>query len=63
MYDKIVLFAKTKLNSIQVLISKTVTNSSIIHHEFGLINTVVKEYYDLKEEMKNWKTQSVYQRF
>ena len=55
-HDKVVLLAKSKLNSIEVLISKTLADSSISHHEFTLINNVLKEYDDIKEEIKNIKT-------
>ena len=51
--DKIVLVAKPKLNSIEVLISKALINSNIIHDEKVLINNMLKEFYDMKEEIKN----------
>ena len=57
---KIVLLAKSKLNSTDVLISKTSFNSNISHDGLVLINHVLKEYDDMKEEIKNWKTYSVY---
>ena len=47
--DKIVLLAKTKLNSMEVLISKVLINSNISHDEFALVN-VLKEYEDMKIE-------------
>ena len=46
-HDKIVLPAKSKLNSIEVLISKTLIDSNISHEEFISIGNV------LKEEIKN----------
>ena len=52
-HDKIVLLAKTKLNSIEVLISKALIDSNSNHDEFILINNVSKEYDDMKEEIKN----------
>ena len=55
-YDKIVLLAKSKLSSIKILISKTLIDSNINHDEFVLINNVLKEYNDMKEEIKNLKT-------
>ena len=55
-HDKIVLLAKTKLNSIEVLISKTLIDSVISHDKLVLINNVRKEYNDMKEEIKNLKT-------
>ena len=55
-HDKIVLLAKSKLNSIEVLISKALINSDISHDEFVLVNKVLKGYNDMKEEIKNLKT-------
>ena len=49
------MLAKSKLNSIEVLISKGLIDSNIIQDEFFLIN-VLKEYDDMKEEIKNLKT-------
>ena len=49
--DKIVLLAKAKLNTIEVLI-----DSNISYDEFALINNMLKEYDDMKEEIKNLKT-------
>ena len=47
------MLAKAKLNSIEVLISKVLIYSNTSHDEFVLINNVVKEYDDTKEEIKN----------
>ena len=55
-HDKIVLLAKTKLNSIEVLISKALANSNVSHDEFVLINYMLQEYDDMKEEIKFLKT-------
>ena len=55
-HNKIVLLAKTRLNSIEVLISKALIKSVISHDEFVLINNVLKEYNEMKEEIKNSKT-------
>ena len=55
-HDEIVLLAKSKLNSIEVLISKALINSNISHDEFVLINNVLKEYDDMKEKTKNVNT-------
>ena len=41
-HDKIVLFAKSKLNRIEVLISKTFIDSNISHNGFVLINNALK---------------------
>ena len=43
-HDKMVLLAKSKLNSIEVLNSKALIDSVIRHDEFVLINNVLKEY-------------------
>ena len=55
-HDKIALLAKSKLNSIEVLVSKAIVDSVISHDEFVLINRVLKEYNEMKEGTKNWKT-------
>ena len=54
-HDKIVLLAKSKLNSIEVLISKTLIDSNISHDEFILMKNVLKEYDHRKEEIKSLK--------
>ena len=53
--NKIVFLAKTKLNSIEFLISKDLTDSSISHDEFPLLNNVVNEYDSMKKEIKKLK--------
>ena len=50
-HEKIVLLAKTKLNSIEVLISKALINLDISHEEFVLINNVLNEFYYMKEKI------------
>ena len=45
-----VLLGKSKLNSIEVLISKVIS-----YDGFVLINNARKEYNDMKEEVKNLK--------
>ena len=52
-HDKIILIAKSKLNSIEVLISKALIDSSVYHDEFVLINYVLKEFYYMKEKIKS----------
>ena len=49
------MLAKSKLSSLEVLISKALIDPNISHDEFVLIN-VIKEYDDMKEEIKNMKT-------
>ena len=55
-HNKKVLSEKSKLNSIEVLISNALIDSVISHNEFILINNVLKEYNKMKEEIKNLKT-------
>ena len=62
-HDKIVFLAKAKLNRIEVLISKMLNYSYISHDEFVLVNDVLNEYNDMKEEIKNSKTSSLNQNF
>ena len=52
-HDEIVLLVKSKLNNIEALISKALIDSNISYYEFVLINNVLKEFYDMKEEIKN----------
>ena len=53
---KIKLLAKSKLNNIEVLFTRALLDSVISHDEFVLTNNVLKEYDDMKEEIKNLKT-------
>ena len=46
------LLAKTKLDTIEVLISKALNNSYISHDEFVSVNNVLREYNEMKEETK-----------
>ena len=48
-YDKIVLLAKSKLNNIEVLISKALIDWNISHDEFVLINNVLKDMIGKKK--------------
>ena len=52
---KMVLLARSKINNIGVLFSKALIDSNISHEEFILINNILKEYDDMKEEIKNGK--------
>ena len=47
------MLSKSKLNSVELLISKALIDSNIIHNEFDSINNVVKEYNDMKEDLNN----------
>ena len=55
-HDKMVLLAKTKLNSIKVLISKALIDSNISHDDYVVINNVLKEFDKMKKEIKNLMT-------
>ena len=54
---------KTKSNSSDVSISKALTDSYISHDKFVLVNDMLKEYDDIKKDIKNLKTSSVNQNF
>ena len=43
-YYEIILLAKSKSNSTEVCICKVLIDSNIGHHEFVLINNVLKKY-------------------
>ena len=51
-YDEIVLLAKSKLNSIEVLISKALTDSNISHNVIVLINYVLKKFMVQQKKLK-----------
>ena len=55
-HDKIVLLAKSKFNSIEVLIFKALIDSNNSHDEFVLINNVLKKHKGMKEVIKSLKT-------
>ena len=50
------MLAKSKLNSIEILISKAWNDWVISHDEFVLIYNAHIEYVEMKEEIKNTKT-------
>ena len=52
-HDKIVLQAKPNLNSIEVSTSKSLIHSYISLDEVVSVNNVLKEYDDMKEEIKS----------
>ena len=56
------LLGRAKLNSTEVLISRVLTNSYISHDEFISVYNVLREYDDIKKEIKNLKTSTVKQR-
>ena len=62
-HDKIVLLVKTKLKTIQVLISRALIDSYISHDEFVSQNNILKEYDYMKKAIKTLKTSTAHQRF
>ena len=52
-HDKLSLLAKSKLNFIEVSLSKVLITSDISHNELVLISNVLKEFYEMKEQIKN----------
>ena len=62
-HNKTVTLAKTKLNIIEVLISRDLIDSYISHDVFTLVNNVLKQYDDMKEAIKYLKTSTVIKNF
>ena len=52
-HDKIVLLAKSEFNSVGLIAFKALIDSNISHDEFVLINNLLKEFYNIKEEIKS----------
>ena len=50
------MLPKFELDGIEVLISNALIDSVISPDEFVLINDVLKEYHEMKEEIKNLRT-------
>ena len=57
---KMVLLGKDKLDTIEVLFSKSLIDSYISHDEFESVNNVLREYNEMKEEIKNGETSVEY---
>ena len=53
--DEIVFSAKTKVNIIEVVISRNLMDSDIRHNKLISVNHVLTEYNDKKEAIKNPK--------
>ena len=51
------------LNGIEVLISKDLIESHVNHDELFLVDNVLKEFNDVKEEIKKLKISTVHQTF
>ena len=54
------LLGKYKLNTIELLISRALTNSYISHEEFFSVNNVLREYKEMKEVIENPETSVEY---
>ena len=52
-HDKIVLLEKDTLNTIEVIISISLIDSYISYNKFVSVINVLREYDEMKEEMKN----------
>ena len=46
------LLVKSRLNGIEVLISKALVDLNISHDKFALIDSVLNEFYDMKRKSK-----------
>ena len=60
MHDKTVLMGKDKLNTIEVLIFKSLIDSYISHGKFISVNIILREYNEIKNKMKNPETSVEY---
>ena len=47
------MLAKSKLNTIEILISKAFIDSNISHDEFMSVSNVLKEYDNMEKETKS----------
>ena len=54
------LLGKDKLSTFEVLISKALFNSYTSHDQLVSINNVLREYYEMKEEIENPETSAEY---
>ena len=54
------MLGKAKLDTITVLISKTLIDLCFIHDEFVSMNNVLREYNEIKEEFKNPQNDAEY---
>ena len=59
-HNKIVLLGKDKLNNTEFLISKALIDSYISHDEFVSVTNALREYNEIKKEIKNPKTSVEY---
>ena len=55
---KIVILAKSGLNSIEIIISNASIHSYISHEQFISLNNVLKEHDEIKAKIRNLKTKT-----
>ena len=58
-HDKIVMLARSKLNSIESKISETLINNEISHEDFTTIISEEKTIVNLKKALEWWKLKDV----
>ena len=56
-HNKVILLARSKLNSIENIISKAVTGAEIDHKEFTISTNEEKKYCKLEENIKIIKSE------
>ena len=54
------MLGKDKLNTIEVIISKSLIDPYFSHDEFVSVNNVLREYNEIKEEIKNLEISVIY---
>ena len=59
-HDKIGLLGKDELNTIEFRIYKFLIDSYFSHDKFASVNNILREYGEMKEEIKNPETSSEY---
>ena len=59
-HDRIVLLGKKELHTIKVLVSKVLIDLYINQDNFVSVNNVLREYNEMKKEIKNLKTSVEY---
>ena len=62
-FGQIVLLGKRKLNCIEVVISKALTESYFSHDEFALVNDALYEYHYMIKKIKILKAATINQKF
>ena len=58
-HDEIVLVGKAKLSTIEVLIYKSLIDTYISHDKFVSVNNVLREYKEMKLDIKNSEERTI----